>query len=117
MIRFKINEIVKKYGIENVIVEYFTQESTPLSLGLLGDSGLAIKSTSGQVMSGLYRITERRYKVDDRYKVELEPLNDCFSYEAFYQTDFNSIINENHDNYINVFINSNGTLKNILNLK
>jgi hypothetical protein len=104
----EIADVVKTFGHKNVVVQ---MEAEPVKVVPL----LGLGFTCGdEKVPHLFTVTERQYKADDGYKVELEPVRHekfIFGFEKFYCSDFDQIwasgnirvfiitLDEHHQNY------------------
>lgn len=113
MAKFNIGAAVSAYGVDNIRIRYTAKRDIQIPFWMLGGVEAGVSSVIEDTASSLYKITERRYKVADDYKVELEPLEKWFGYKSFYQMDFNNIIADGRTNYLSVFAVIDGELKEI----
>ncbi|KAA9007342.1 hypothetical protein F4V43_02325 [Paenibacillus spiritus] len=82
----KLTEIILKNGVDKV---FFLDKAKPLNSIL----GISYTSSSDPEVPMLFRINTDRYKVEDGYKLTLEPMYEGFASEHYYVSDLESIIN------------------------
>lgn len=93
-----ITEKIKRLGKDNVIVQ---MASRPLHIVPL--LSLGFTSSNDEPIETFFRVVEKRYKLNENYKIELEPLEEGFGKETFYQADFKILYNQGH---VKVFFNA-----------
>lgn len=91
-----IQEIIKKYGVENVFVEIKSKK--------LHRCLFLTYTTSDEAKSKICHINEDRYKISEDYKITLAPDDKNFAKHHYYISDLNSIIDSGH---VRVFISPN----------
>jgi hypothetical protein len=86
-----IQAIVAEYGVKNVRV--FIPLSRIQFAGLI--PGIAFRSSGNERYDTECEITEHRYKIADNYKISFKALDEAFGMDSFYQSDFNTLCEQN----------------------
>ena len=92
--KYDIRRLVATHGVDRVMIMYGFRPTTHLGLITLVDSS----SPSFDMPA---KIVEKRFKIDDGYKVEFHCTQPGFETHKMYQTDFNSLWREGR---IKVFV-------------
>lgn len=85
----KLTKTILEHGVENV---YFIAKTQPLNRVL----GISYTSSSDPEVEMLCKINTDRYKVEEGYKLTLQPIYDGFATEHYYVSDLESIIKRGH---------------------
>lgn len=83
----ELKEIIEENGIENVM---FIADMKPLNTIL----GFGFTSSSDPDFAVPCKISEKRYKVSEGYKITLQPIYPQFASENYYQSDLQMMINQ-----------------------
>jgi hypothetical protein len=85
----KLIKTILDNGIENV---FFMAKTRPLNRVL----GISYTSSSDHEVNMLCKINTERYKIEEGYKITLEPIYEGFAKEDYYVSDLESIIQSGH---------------------
>lgn len=101
--RERLKEIIDQFGVDNVrfIIPMQRIGATPFR-------GIGIRSSDSPEVRNICRIDERRYRINDNYKIELRAINDqdpdnYFGSESFYFSDLSSMMSREPEIYV-VFV-------------
>lgn len=99
-----IKNVIDEYGIKNFRV---FMEAKPLQyVGII--PGIAFTSSNSETSVQEFEIDESRYPLEDDYKIAFKPINHMYASERFYCSDFDSLVNENPDDFRFYVLNSDG---------
>lgn len=89
-IEFKgIKEICEEYGVENILIMApvkILRRILFISYTTSNDDSEFLPCT----------INEKRYKIDEGYKLTIVPLDDRYTTKHYYQSDFDQIVRQGH---------------------
>lgn len=83
----KLTNIILENGVDSV---YFIDKVKPLRTTLF----MSYTTSSDPEVEMLCKINTERYKVEDNYKLTLEPIHEGFAKEHYYVSDLESLITE-----------------------
>jgi hypothetical protein len=86
---YPLTKTILEHGIENV---YFIAKVRPLRKVMF----ISYTSSSDPEIEMLCKINTERYKVEDDYKITLEPIYEGFAKKDYYISDLQNIINRGH---------------------